>query len=396
MFEKTPSHQRLLEITISWCKEHLKDSSQIDQKTLFKSLKSEWENRLILWEEINPFVRETLNIPNLYPDEIAIRETVGGLCKKIAQKATQPAKAGNREDIWKNDIASMPPENKIDRPTVFILSSPRSGSTLLRTMLAGHTELNAPPELHLLGYSGLKSRERSIVDEGSIWKLSGLMQTLASQMQITEGQAFTLLSKFTDRDFPIYRIYELIYSSSSKSILVDKSPSIAGNNATLNQAEQMFKEPKYIHLIRHPGAVIESLERMKEIMIPQLLVQEKYRDSFSRLKAVENKWRVRNRNAREFLSHIPGERHHRVLYEDLVRYPDSVMHAIAEFIGVDYEESMLDPYSGDRLISGIGDPNITNRDKVDPRLIDSWRANLGDYTFDEETIELAEQFGITI
>jgi hypothetical protein len=395
MLEKTRTFNQILTITISWCKEHLKDGGQIDQKTLFESVKGEWENRLLLWEEINPFVKETLNIRDFYPDEIAVRESVGGLCKKLAHKANQSLNAVNGKGARNNDIVPIPPGKIIDRPTVFILSSARSGSTLLRTMLAGHTELNAPPELHLLGYSDLKSREREIVDEGTIWKLSGLMQTLARQMQITEGQAFTLLSKFTDRDFPISRIYELIHSSSSKPTLVDKTPSIIQSSARLNQAEQMFKSPKYIHLIRHPGAVIESLERMKHIMLTQHMLT-KHKDAFSRLKKVESDWRVHNRNAQEFLSNIPGERHLRVLYEDLVRRPGSIMQALAEFIGVDFEESMLDPYSGDRLISGIGDPNITSRNKVDPQLIDSWKANLGDYTFDDETIELAEQFGIAI
>ncbi len=145
MLEKTPTFNQLLEITISWCKEQLKDCGQIDQMTLFESVKGEWENRLLLWEEINPFVKETLNIGNLYPDEIAVRETVGGLCKKLAHKTSQPVNTENEKGAWNKDIVPIPPEKKIDRPTVFILSSPRSGSTLLRTMLAGHTELNAPP-----------------------------------------------------------------------------------------------------------------------------------------------------------------------------------------------------------------------------------------------------------
>ncbi|MEA2693633.1 MAG: hypothetical protein QOJ16_3020, partial [Acidobacteriota bacterium] len=42
---------------------------------------------------------------------------------------------------------------------VFILSPPRSGSTLLRVMLAGHPDLFAPPELELLGFGTLAERE---------------------------------------------------------------------------------------------------------------------------------------------------------------------------------------------------------------------------------------------
>ncbi len=385
---------QLLEITISWCEKQLKESKRINEKTLFESVKVKWENRLCLWEDINPFVKETLNIRDLYPDEIAVRETVGGFCRKLANKAIQPLETANENEGQNRKIPLMPPGKKIDQPTTFILSSPRSGSTLFRTMLAGHPELNAPPELHLLGYKSLKSRERCIVDDGTTWKLSGLMQTLASQMQMTEGQAFTLLSKLTSKDLPIYRIYELIHSSSSKPILVEKTPFMIRSKAALRHAERMFESPKYIHLIRHPGAVIESLERMRHIMNPNL--EKEYTDRFSRLKLTESEWRTQNENTKKFLSDITNERHTSVLYEELVRSPDSVMRAVAEFIGVKFDDAILDPYSGERLITGIGDPNITSRDKVDPQLAESWKTNLGDYTFDNETIELANKFGIAI
>jgi hypothetical protein len=261
-------------------------------------------------------------------------------------------------------------------------------------MLAGHSELNAPPELHLIGFNSLKSRERLLVDSGGIWRLYGLMQTLASQMNMSEDQAFAMLTKLTAKDIPIYRIYELIHSTSKKSVLVDKSPGILTKKPRLYQAEQMFKLPKYIHLVRHPGAVIESWERMRHII--KHGEDGVCRDRGSRLKVREAAWRFQNRNALEFLSGIQRERHIQVLYEDLVRDSRVVMHNVADFIGVDFDNSMLDPYAGDRLIAGIGDPNITSRDKVDSRLADAWEERLGDYSFDTETVELAGRLGVTI
>jgi len=392
--QKEQHFNQLLEKLILWCEKQIKNDRHIDQQTRFESLKSEWKNRLTLWDEINPFVKATLNITDLYPDEFAIRGTVGDLCNKLVQKAEQPVTADNEKDSLKNGFSPIPAEERVDQPTVLILSSPRSGSTLLRTMLTGHSELNAPPELHLLGYSDLKTRERRMVDKGKIWMLSGLMQTIASQMHMSEDEAFALLSKLTVRELPIHRVYKLIHSSSSKSILIDKSPSILRENASLLHTKQMFKEPKYIHLIRHPGAVIESMERMRHIILPHL--SENFKDRFSRLKEAEKIWRNYNINALNFLPTIPNKQHIKVLYENLVHDPRTEMKSIAQFIGVEYEDAMLDPYSGDRLISGIGDPNISSHDKVDPKLAESWRENLGDYSFDNETIELADQLGITI
>lgn len=394
MSKNTKIFSDLLGNVASWCESQQVDGKPIDENTPFELIKREWKNRFQLWEEITPFVSKTLGITGFYPDEIAINETVGGLCCKLAEKIHQSEYAENRTRSGKRELSLNSPEKQIDQPTVFILSSPRSGSTLFRTMLAGHPELNAPPELHLLGHNSLKSRERFFVDTNSTWRVYGLVQTLASQMRMTEDQAFALLSKLTDKDLPVCRVYELIHSSSSKPVLVDKTPFIIRSKATLDQAEQMFNEPKYIHLVRHPGAVIESLERMRNVI--NLNQGEDGKDRLSRLKNSEDNWRAQNRNVQEFLSGLSGERRTKVLYEDLVSDPPSVMLEVAKFIGVDYDDSMLDPYAGDRLITGIGDPNITSRDKVDPLLAGSWKTRLKDYHFDAETLELAEELGVVI
>ncbi len=240
----------------------------------------------------------------------------------------------------------------------------------------------------------MRSRERFFAESGNTWRLYGLVQTLASQMSMSEDQAFAMLTKLTVKDIQIYRVYELIHSSSNKSILVDKSPSIVRLKARMDQAEQMFKEPKFIHLVRHPGAVIESLDRMRNVI--KTRVSSGKEDRLTRLKLFEADWREQNSITQEFLSGIPANRNMRVQYDDLVRDPQMVMQRVADFIGVDYEESMIDPYSGDRLMAGTGDPNITSRNKVDPLLVDSWREKLGYYVFENETLDIASQLGIDI
>lgn len=46
-------------------------------------------------------------------------------------------------------LAPMPPEVRLLTAPVFIISSIRSGSTLLRAILGSHSQLHAPHELHL-------------------------------------------------------------------------------------------------------------------------------------------------------------------------------------------------------------------------------------------------------
>ncbi|MGH7929984.1 MAG: sulfotransferase, partial [Candidatus Binatia bacterium] len=60
---------------------------------------------------------------------------------------------------------------------VFILSPPRSGSTLLRVMLAGHARLFAPQELELLSFDTLQDRKATFSGRNSFW-LEGTIRAL--------------------------------------------------------------------------------------------------------------------------------------------------------------------------------------------------------------------------
>lgn len=59
-------------------------------------------------------------------------------------------------------------------------------------------------------------------------------------------------------------------------------------------------------------------------------------------------------------------------YEDLVRDPEYVMTGLCRFLRLDFEPSLLEPYSGDRMTKGdpsrfrsVGDPNFHNHTAID-------------------------------
>jgi hypothetical protein len=56
---------------------------------------------------------------------------------------------------------------------IFVLSPPRSGSTLLRIMLAGNPRLFSPPELELLSFNTLGERKQAFT--GKFSKRLGIM-----------------------------------------------------------------------------------------------------------------------------------------------------------------------------------------------------------------------------
>ena len=97
----------------------------------------------------------------LYPREFYERPQIRDLAVYLATEFT---KAHQQIKISKNKASASKPSVRKAKlpPAAFILSSPRSGSTLLRVMLAGHPNLSSPPELHLLPFETMVEREQEL------------------------------------------------------------------------------------------------------------------------------------------------------------------------------------------------------------------------------------------
>ncbi|HXW01197.1 MAG TPA: sulfotransferase, partial [Anaerolineae bacterium] len=146
-----------------------------------------------------------------------------------------------------------------NKPMIFLLSATRSGSTLLRLMLAGHSALFCPPELSLLEHNTLEDwlQKRLL----RFPKAGGVIYSLMSLMGFDIERVEAILADPTQQELPIQAIYHLIQQQASPRTLVDKTPSYTKSMETLKRAEILFDQPKYIHLVRHPYAVIESFVR---------------------------------------------------------------------------------------------------------------------------------------
>ncbi|HMB47501.1 MAG TPA: AMP-binding protein, partial [Afifellaceae bacterium] len=123
--------------------------------------------------------------------------------------------------------AIAPPREK-NRAAVFVLSAPRSGSTLLRAMLGGHPKLFAPPELYLLSFNDLAERDhwfsgsQRYLKEGNIRCLMEIFGSSAedeiSRMEDLESQALSTQA-----------YYRLMQDGLGERMLVDKTPFYASH-----------------------------------------------------------------------------------------------------------------------------------------------------------------------
>ena len=343
-------------------------------------------------------LRRDLDLP-LYPHEIRARHSVGELAQYVGLELARLAERGG-------DSPGLAPEQRLDmsdpysvgratryvRPhsrgthaarnpsMAFVLSAPRSGSTLLRVMLSGHPELFCPPELFLLDNDTMRSWER---DPFSEFYRDGLVRAFMALRDVEFAAAQELVRGLVEADTPVQEVYRQLQAV--ERLLVDKTPTYGLSRATLERAEALFDRPRHVVLVRHPMAVIDSivrnrLDRVRRAVGDPHALAERY-------------WVQTYRNLAELRERVGTARAHLVRYEDLVRSPEAVLRDLCAFLGVGFSPAVLDPYRCGRMLGGPGDPNFFQRGAVDPELADAWRKAALPRPLGEACVELARGLG---
>ena len=319
--------------------------------------------------------------------------------------ADDAPRAGHRRVVERDVerfVASVPPRAAAPRlltqnpPAVFVLAPPRSGSTLLRVMLAGHPRLFAPPELELLSFDSMAERDAVFSGRLSFWR-EGLVRAVMAARGLDAGEAERAVAALAARDAPTREVYRWLQQALGERLLVDKTPSYALDGAALERAEAWFDGPRYLHLVRHPCGVVHSFveARLDEVLWRPAPEHE-------RRELAELLWLASHRNVLRFLAGVPPERAHRVLYEDLVRRPREVMAGVCRFLGLDFDDATTRPYDGAprRMTDGpraesrpLGDVKLLAHPGVDAAAADRWRGRLSPESLGEPTRALAAELG---
>ncbi len=267
-------------------------------------------------------------------------------------------------------------------PMIFILSAPRSGSTLLRLMMAGFPELFCPPEIGLLAFDHPKAwygRERQT------FQFPGYVHALSDTSELELREARDQVETWVSAGKSVNDLYRQIQEGCHPRILVDKTPGYAAYPETLNKAEAWFREPKYIHLVRHPAAVIDSIARHR---IHALLGSSQADPHMFG----EHIWKNWNRNILDFLEGMPRNRWHFLRFEEIVMDPEGEMRRLADFLQIPFSPEALAPYSRGRMLSGPGDPDIVTHDTIVQKKGEEWKRVRLPHKLEEETLSLAGKF----
>ncbi|HEX8177814.1 MAG TPA: amino acid adenylation domain-containing protein [Pyrinomonadaceae bacterium] len=286
-----------------------------------------------------------------------------------------------------------------NRPAIFVLSAPRSGSTLFRVMLGGHPLLFAPPELELLSFNTLQERKRFFSGRDSFW-LEGTIRALMEIKGCDAAEAISIMEECEAKGLTTQEFYGFMQEHLGERRIVDKTPAYALDVEIMRRGEIYFEDALYIHLLRHPYGMIRSFQ---EAHLDQLL--NRYKHPFSTREFAELVWTISQQNILEFLADVPAHRQHRVMFEELVSQPEQVLSELCEFLGIELHQDMLQPYTAKerRMADGIhsvsrmlGDVKFHQHKRIDAGVAYNWRNYDGLEQLGETTLGLAAMLGYEV
>jgi amino acid adenylation domain-containing protein len=279
---------------------------------------------------------------------------------------------------------------------IFVLSPPRSGSTLTRILLAGHPNLFAPPELELLSFNTLVERKASLTGRYSFYR-EGTIRAIMEIQKCDMESAVEFIEKCENDKITIKDFYGLMQQKLEGKILVDKTSSYALSRATLKRIETYFENPLYIHLSRNPYGMIQSFEKVR---LEQIFFR--YEHCFTRRELAELVWLISHQNILQFLQEVPVTRQHHVKFEDIVNEPEKTLRKLCGFINVDFYPDMLKPYEENktRMTDGIhplskmvGDPTFHQHKRINPEVAEQWKHNYSGSDLANTTKFVAQKLG---
>ncbi|MFG2683447.1 sulfotransferase family protein [Streptomyces sp. NPDC048392] len=243
------------------------------------------------------------------------------------------------------------PVDRLLRRPVFIISSIRSGSTLLRMMLGAHPRLHAPHELHI----------GRLEVTCANWFSERAMDALG----LRRGDLEHLLW-----DRVLHR--ELV--KSGKDFVVEKTPA---NVYMYQRLKDCWPDARFVFLLRHPESTARSWHETDPVKRPY---DTAVTDVLRYLTAVEE---ARTADADGFT----------VRYEDITDAPEREMRRLCAFLDVDYAPAMLDygRKSGRELVRGLGDW----RENIRTGTVQPGRALPGEHEIPERLRAMCRAWGYT-
>jgi Flp pilus assembly protein TadD/LPS sulfotransferase NodH len=303
-------------------------------------------------------------------DSLAVAYGGTSLAQAVADskpESTHPRRSGENTNVQATD-------DELGANLVFLVSMPRSGSTLLQRVLANHPDVHTTAEpwvmlhpLYALKRKGVEAEFQSGLARRALDEfLCELPGGEESYIEALRAMASVLYGK--------------ALQGTGKRIFLDKTPRYF---YILPELFKVFPKAKFVLLSRNPAAVLSSVLRTWLGDDVQALLKDRHYEDL-----------VKGPGLLTQGMSVLGNSAVTVHYEDLVAHPADVVKQLCEHIGIPFQQAMLE-YGQVPAPSGtFGDPqNIHRHGTVVNDYMETWRTHLADERFVDFAVNCIDSVG---
>ena len=214
---------------------------------------------------------------------------------------------------------------------LFLLSPPRSGSTLVQRVLAAHDEIATTPEPWILLPHLYAVRERGAYAEYGHGTAARAIKDFAASLPDGEDGYRRAVAAF------VRSLYE--QAAGARPYFLDKTPRYY---FIVDELFDLFPDAKVVFLWRNPLAVVASI--VDTWTGGAWRLDRWHRDLFDGLPAL----------AAAFERH--ADRSYAVRFEDLIRQPERTWADLHSYLGLSFEPSVLARFASVSIGGRMGDP----------------------------------------
>ncbi|MDJ1169589.1 sulfotransferase [Roseofilum sp. BLCC_M154] len=217
--------------------------------------------------------------------------------------------------------------------SIFLGGCPRSGTTLLQSLLGTHPEIASFPESHLFRKLRIPYWSRLL----GLASLKGQEQLNWFLEEIGQAEFKSRLPKrplFIAQYVSVFKqALDQATQKQGKSIWLEKSPE---NIRYIQLFEHLLPDAKFIHLIRNGADVVASLYDVSR--------KHKRRDIWGDPWDVDKCVATWIDSVKFSSSHLHKSNHILIRYEKLVNDPQQTLIQLCQFLGLEFDPVMLTAY----------------------------------------------------